>query len=506
MPISESENQARRALFSQQHARLIRARVFNFHEPAAFLLSPPHAGLHGEMLEYLAKIGIPSDHAQCLVDAGFELFDKAVVESYEPAELFRRLTNGLGLPPTPTAFDPLYGMACWNDGYRIRNVGVVRSLWWQNVLHAPQPYSDLYWNRPEEILDGGRSAGLKYLATRFPSSVKRATRVKGTAETVATSADQFFDQVRRVIAGFAYQPHTTMWYRGQTADHLVVDRTRAISRGWAPYSNVRDSSLVPRLYRDVNRLFDDTAKYERLVDALLDWVQWCDALLDGDLRDTRAVEAVFGDQPYVGLTVMAKSAQWQIDSSGERIVLKMKKPSAADAADTRLVPVDNWQERLMQFRRGVLMQHYGCPTQFVDITSDPAVALWFALHECVAGRDGRLQFRRRHWSEGDDLPTVYVMPLTTNHTYLDSRLFLGSDVPGRVGRQSCGLLGGAGSLCRNYPARYVAFKIRLAPGFEWSEAPTQEWLFPPADEDPVLKHLLRVQTERGRSIAPVTYV
>ena len=147
---------------------------------------------------------------------------------------------------------------------------------------------------------------------------------------------------------------------------------------------------------------------------------------------------------------------------------------------------------LTSFQRGLLLQQYGAPSAYLDITSDSVTAAWFAVHACDQTEEGVLNFSARSWA-GDEAatwPTIFVFPLAVgSHPFLDLSSILPSDLALRPKRQSCGLIGGAGNLARNYCARYLGLKLRLHPEFRLRNPVPAAYFFPSDAEDPAMPHL-----------------
>lgn len=58
----------------------------------------------------------------------------------------------------------------------------------------------------------------------------------------------------------------------------------------------------------------------------------------------------------------------------------------------------------------VLLQHYGVPTTYLDVTTEPRIALWFALRQCKKTDDNRLYYTKVNLEirrTGLDLPSIY---------------------------------------------------------------------------------------------------
>jgi hypothetical protein len=77
----------------------------------------------------------------------------------------------------------------------------------------------------------------------------------------------------------------------------------------------------------------------------------------------------------------------------------------------------------------------------------------------------------------------------------------------RAFRQQCGLLGGAGNLSRNFAARFVSLKIRLAPSVKSTTTLSTDYLFPPPNEDACLRTLLeRSEARQNNTLFPVYHL
>jgi hypothetical protein len=154
-------------------------------------------------------------------------------------------------------------------------------------------------------------------------------------------------------------------------------------------------------------------------------------------------------------------------------------------------------------KRSLLLQHYGCPTATLDVTRNPRVAAWFALHR-LEGKDGLLAASPVEWAGGDPTswPTIYVFfTLERALSVIDSARLLEDTDALRPVRQECGLMCGAGNLAQNYPARHVGVRVRLAPGIKL-QLPSAGWLFPGVAEDPFLRRLVGMQETRATSCDP----
>jgi hypothetical protein len=256
----------------------------------------------------------------------------------------------------------------------------------------------------------------------------------------------------------------------------MPDRKDLAMKGILPYCDIRDSSLIPSLYRNIDSFFESLEAYELFIGSLGEWSFGASRFLGPRYTERRPWETAkepVSSVPDIGLSFTEN----QYNEKGELI-----------NAVTR-----DYHFGLFTYQLGLVLQHYGCPTGWLDITSDPSIALWFALHHVVENPK-RIRYKLYKWqdSDSDKWPTIFVFLLETDiDPFLDTQSILQGKDTLRPQRQKCGLLGGAGNLCRNYAARYIALKIRLAPGFKLDHPYPQKFLFPGPEEDVLLKKLLQ---------------
>ncbi|WP_157673035.1 FRG domain-containing protein [Curvibacter sp. AEP1-3] len=306
---------------------------------------------------------------------------------------------------------------------------------------------DLWKIRADTLLSGGALSGRLLFENLISSEVDSIKRSQ-VPELVVRSESHLFEIVTALKERAAGAKDVQLWFRGQRADHKVPDRKSLLPFGLTPYSNISESSLVPSLYRRFDEHFESFDLYEQFLHELTEWVD--------------AARHIIPDDASLSSNFVQRN------------------PHALSASG------------LTSFQRGLVLQQYGAPSTYLDITSDPMIATWFATHKCIQDEVGVLDFSSMEWS-GDDTskwPTIFVLPLVVGaHPFLDLSSILPGDVALRPKRQSCGLIGGAGNLARNYCARYVGLKLRLHPQFRVRTQIPAEHLFPSDAEDPAMRHL-----------------
>jgi hypothetical protein len=154
-----------------------------------------------------------------------------------------------------------------------------------------------------------------------------------------------------------------------------------------------------------------------------------------------------------------------------------------------VVPRNAGEEFVFRSRLGdlvklALAQHYGLPTPALDVTADPVIALWFALHKLGSSPSGEIIAQRI----GDnDLGVVYVFDVPPGWCYSGELTDLQA---ARPSRQHGAFVPISWGLRRNRAARYLVgalyFRGALADQFK-ADLPTPETLFPSAQTDPFLR-------------------
>ena len=143
-------------------------------------------------------------------------------------------------------------------------------------------------------------------------------------------------------------------------------------------------------------------------------------------------------------------------------------------------------------QRFFFLQHYGLPSNVLDITNDLDVALFFAQNSF---QDGHC-----HPVDPEECePVLYVFLLDKDlDLYLDSAKVSEHYGLLRPLRQRCGLISGASFGTRNDYARLLALKISIQQPIEGVEFDA-DYLMPGPDEDGFLASLLEYCQDRGLS-------
>jgi hypothetical protein len=181
-----------------------------------------------------------------------------------------------------------------------------------------------------------------------------------------------FNRIVRYYQGLASKKYSQLiLFRGQTRDYLE--------------HNIL--SIKPVAYRDSNQIvhqfFSDDTELSKAV------LNWCEIL-----------QCTFNLPMEQGLHFPIESQKDQIVS---RFVIDKSLPARFSNN-----PIFTG-----------LLQHYGFPTPCLDVSIDPFVALWFALHKAVINEDGGIHFKPIKYDVGSfsansnsrashEFPSVYI--------------------------------------------------------------------------------------------------
>jgi len=444
------EQALRASYFTEMASVINNLGLSNPHERSALSIEPTHPVPPRYLSNAVDSLGINSKLRTTYNKAKLSLISLAMLECYSPDSDATRMRKGSHRAPL-YLLDPLYGFAYFRGKDRLHNHCFAIDLWSSHLSSMPKDLAnDLWSRRSDSMLSGGAFAGrviFKEMLALETDPLKRCT----VPAINVSSEIELCDLVAKLKAAASASefPNMQLWFRGQTKDYITPDRLELSKLGITPYSNIRESDFTPSLYRKYDSFLENSDSFENLVIELAEWVH-CAKLLVPSHNIQEHLKS-----PVKGAATLKKDG-------------------------------------LSSYQRGLLLQQYGAPSAYLDITSDSKIAAWFATHSCSTNDEGKMLFKNYSWSSSDpeSWPTIFIFPLVKGvHPYLDLESILeGSDAL-RPERQKCGLLGGSGNLARNYCARYLGLKIRLSPSFKLSNPVPASELFPPPSEDRALSFL-----------------
>lgn len=432
--------------------------------------------------------------AKPTADYGLTALSRALLTAYNPvADLFG-LAEAPKSHPDLFLFDPLGGFAFWNDGERIRNfwVGNQRDL--AELWSAQAEVKSTLLRTHSDHFCLGKSLLTRligpYLKRRWPF-VPDGAGIPTVLISSQRDLEALADDLRNACE--LAPAEVAVVFRGQTTEHTLPDRSPLVSRGICPYADIRDHSVVPSLYRHYDRFLNDPAQFRAFCSHLLDWGLHSD-LLFGEPATYTTLEGV----PYSPKAVppgASNSMSFHMagDKEGPRGFEDMGPYTVwqGTTADGKIF--DRYMKRHRpghdSVRRSLILQHYGSPTPFIDVTYDIRVAEWFAFNSVRVGNDGLTTSGQIDVRSGKPAIFAFLVldglaPLiATEHLVTPEEAL-------RPHRQACAVLGGAGNLYRNAASRFIALKVKFTAGFRPEGLPTARHLFPGPDEDTMLKNLL----------------
>jgi hypothetical protein len=452
----------RAAYFTEMASVLRNLGLSNPHEKSALTLEPPHPVLNSNLEKSFKRLNLNPAYTKLLKDAKFCLVSLKMLRSYAPDSDASKLLNA-GINGSLYLLDPLYGFIFIPMQGRMFNHCFAIDLWGDHLNSMPKAISQKLWkDRSNSMLSGGALAGRLIFKDMLPEETD-PLKLSSPAEILVDSEEELKELVDNLRSLAQQFPEIELWFRGQSKDYVTPERLELAKVGIAPYSNIQDSDFTPSLYRNYDGFTDNIEHFEKMV---LDLAEW-----------------VFHAKKVIAL-----------NNVNEQL------PSIKGVSSVT-------SEGFSSYQHGLILQQYGAPSAYLDITKDHNIAAWFATHRCQNNEQGKMEFTAYNPSNErlEDMRTIFVFPLVKGvHPYLDLNSILAESDALRATRQKCGLLGGAGNLARNYCARYLGLKIRLGPNFRLSMPFPASDLFPSERDDNVLKMLKEEGMDNQERLFPVS--
>jgi len=288
-----------------------------------------------------------------------------------------------------------------------------------------------------------------------------------------TELDRIIGRLRNKLGKNA---KAELWFRGQTSDFLLDGALE--SEPLCPWRKTRDSSLVPSLYRGTFHGVNLRAYAEKLIKI----------------------------QKYVSFVTQHLGVRpFTVRAPGESFDGKLSKDWSSYAPAFTSHHVDEQGNHLssMDYRHAfngmqcsLFLQHYGLPSNILDITKDVDTAIFFAQNSL--SNDNRVT----EAPEGDAVLYAFIL-LPGLDRFLDSEALSEQFGLLRPARQQCGLLCGASFINRNHYARYIALKFRLRRRLQYHSHLTADYVYPSRKEDPFLNAILGFAEMNESELSPV---
>ncbi len=301
----------------------------------------------------------------------------------------------------------------------------------------------------------GRKAYLGGLEGNYDEVLHLEVSNRSELETIVTKMRDYV----------ATQPAYELWFRGQNQDYLLPDLTALAATGIGPWRSVRDTSLVPSLYRELPRLLPNLSEY----------LAFCYELA----MTSFFIERHLSIPPFAAGQA-EESAEEKLEPKFYRHAHRWTTTVTGGVSGDEVRDYDHTYRDLQRF---FFLQHYGLPSTVLDITNDLDVALFFAQNSFQGGH-----CRPVHPEECN--PVLYIFLLDKDlDLYLDSAKLSEHYGLLRPLRQRCGLVSGASFSTRNNYARLLALKVSIRRPIKYADLDA-DYLMPGPDEDGFLSSLL----------------
>jgi FRG domain len=256
-----------------------------------------------------------------------------------------------------------------------------------------------------------------------------------------------------------------VWFRGQNSEHFLkkIDDTLIPH---TPWRTILDSSLIPSLFRNSENTVEDLEAYTCKLSEILEFETALNVNLNVprfELRN-KAEEQI---KDYF------KNSVWE-DSNSPFTVTSVTNDDISEFHDYNPI------YRALQI--SLFLQHYGIPTNILDITKDIDVALFFAQMKNNNGVYEKIE------TVENSVIYIFILDPKTDR-FIDSSELLEEFGVQRPLRQKCGVIAGASFAHQNYYSRFISVRIKLSDFINFNEHMSCDYLFPNKEDDNVISFL-----------------
>jgi hypothetical protein len=321
--------------------------------------------------------------------------------------------------------------------------GFVIDKHYQTIYIAPTPMEDIAWY------------GIKHPLFRDHfESFRNGLRIVDTLRTkhyaIPIYEAENIEELNSLAARLPEFNGRRMWFRGQTTSYLLK-RTPLVARALFGREDVHEPSLLgaaPRRGWDYNEIHSP-------------------------------LQVLIQDYMYQ----QAEKRGHDLDKTHQNWASKAKQA------------LPEWDRTVM-----AMAQHYGIPTNGLDVTSSLEVAIWFATNQYSINSSEQAYFssmQSADWpSDPKQWPIVFfILPVTESLTSsiapIESFQDFGIPVL-RPTRQKAAFFMGAHGLHQNRLGEALVCGVRLRPGM-WETRLSFTYLFPPPEEDAAYAFMFEVR-------------
>lgn len=383
-----------------------------------------------------------------LFSSGFMPMSREVFQKKTLTDFF----EALRINSDHTLVDTYYGLMLQKTETGMGNFLLDRAM-----LERMQQVHAHYKKSPASVLSIGAIRG--HAALGDPQA--DAFSVREIPLSSRVELDRLITRVRVGLKGMSAQ----LWFRGQSSDYRISKLSGL--EHLCPWRHADDTSLIPSLYRQAWSGSGSRLDYARMLVDLESYILF--------MRDRLQLKEYTTRQGSSD-SVEKLSAAWGSYSGGLTA-------TASDQAGN-VTAIRDYHPGFSGLQQAFFLQHYGLPSNIMDITSDLDIALYFAQTRVS---DGSV-----HALPEDEYPAVVylflLVPLLDR--FIDSQSLSEHYGLERPLRQKCGLLCGASYITRNYYSRFIAIKTVLEKPIQYSSDVTTAYVYPDRSEDKFLDALI----------------
>lgn len=451
-----------------------------------FTLVPPSLKPPQEWAALLKNFSIPRETLHKMLESAFMPLDLRLLDRRTFGNSFFAAIVEIGKKRGWFSLDECH--VPLDVGYGVAPLAPDKPSWY-NVAFTKQTVERYAKSYPEVKANPNYFLSLGALRRARVSPIHRPESWTWVPDQVAVSTrrelDALVDTIREQAAAKGYQ----LWLRGQTKDFGMPSLGNGVVSAICPWRMVPDSSLIPSLYRRLPALFPWREKYKRFCREYA----FASLYLNLNLFPHAATVRMPTEPPkewldsewFRSLPVPMPTAVRIPNDGGSTSAIFFGRPSPEFLASLPAgSTVHDYHPVFRSLQSAFFMQHYGLPSNLLDVTSDLDVALFFAQHDVENGNFVALDSARKQ-------PVMLLFLVDPNtDVFLDSQSLAESFQMLRPIRQRCGVLAGASMINRNDYARLISAKIFIK-NFLPTPPNFDRYLFPSPSEDPFLEALQR---------------
>ena len=205
-------------------------------------------------------------------DYGLSLASRTLIDSYNTEQsLFANAGEMAGLEDLQL-LDPLTGFMVITDGGRAKNFWLGNQRDMVEIQNQPEEVVKLLLQTKSDHFCIGKNLLMKAVGPMTKRRRNISYDPSGIPTFIVQTQTELEELATEITEACAALPFgVTAYFRGQSSEHLLPDRRGLIEAGVCEYSDVRDHSLIPPLYRHYDAFTNEPGDFREFVSHLLEW-------------------------------------------------------------------------------------------------------------------------------------------------------------------------------------------------------------------------------------------